>query len=584
MISILNDNELTSEAALKDTEQYIPGRLPGGVFIYNAKDDERILYVEDNVIKLFGCETVEEFREHTGNSFKGMVHPDDLEAVEESIQQQTMYGEKRHDYVRYRIITKQGETRYVEDFGHLMHGDNGRSYFYVFIIDLDKDEYFNREHNGSSNAELLSVRNELDPLTGLFNMGQFYRTMQEKIEDPSTRRPGLSFLYYDISNFKLFNERYGFRKGDELLSSIAGQLRENFIDAVIARFSDDHFAVATWEDDVEERLKRVHNAVYEIQEGAKVNLCAGIYRMEESCTDVGLACDHARLACNTSKATHDRYFFVYDAELRNRLRKQQYIIDHIDEAVLNNYLRVFYQPVIRVSSGEICGYEALARWDDPIYGMLAPYEFIQTLEEFHLIHKLDTWMIKKICEDLRILLNLGEPVVPVSLNLSRLDFELCDIYDIVEDYRKLYDLPKNLLDIEITESALSDNAEDLKRQIEHFYEEGYSIWIDDFGSGYSSLNTLVEYPFDVLKLDMVFLRSFDNNPKTGELLKHIIEAANEMGIQTLHEGVETETHFDFLKSVGCGRAQGYFFGKPQPLEESRAMTRSKGLVWESRKE
>ena len=159
----------------------IPSGLPGGFFIYEAEGDEKIVFAEPNVVKLYGCETFEEFLKYTNGSFKGMVHPDDLFKIQDQIQAQTLMGEKRHDYVRYRITTKQGETRYIEDFGHLMHWQNGKSFFYVFIVDVDQNEYLNRNRNSFAEAEVLSMNNETDSLTGLFNMSFFYQKVQMQL-------------------------------------------------------------------------------------------------------------------------------------------------------------------------------------------------------------------------------------------------------------------------------------------------------------------------------------------------------------------------------------------------------------------
>ncbi|MCR4907364.1 MAG: GGDEF and EAL domain-containing protein [Lachnospiraceae bacterium] len=566
---------------LGPNDQYFPENLPGGFFIYSAVGSEELLYADDNVIKLFGCESMAELRELTGNSFQGMILPEDLDKTQDDIHTQTMYGEHRHDYVRYRIRTKQGEIKYIEDFGHLMFGENGTSYFYVFILDVDRNEYLNRNLNSFAEAQVMNLHQDTDMLTGLMNMGSFYHSIQNQISHPVRDNSTMSIIYFDVRNFKFFNERYGFQKGDELLTRIARLLWSAFEEHLVSRFSEDHFVVCTFADEVEKRVERVHNEIVNIEEGTHVEIKAGIYRLSEECKDIGLACDHARLACNSVKEYYDKPYSVYDEAVRTRLRQQQYIVDHIDEAVVNEYLKIFYQPHIRVSTGEICGYEALARWKDPRYGMLNPGDFIETLEQFHLIHKLDIFIIRKVCEDLRATMDEGSyPVVPISVNLSQIDFDLTNIYEEVEGIRKHYGIPKELLDIEITESALTEKSDIMKTEVKRFHDNGYQIWIDDFGSGYSSLNVLVEFEFDVLKLDMKFLRSFDKNPKTGKLIDYIVSAANQMKVYTLHEGVETAEHFEFLKKIGCTKAQGYYFGKPQPLSESRESTQSAGLTWE----
>ena len=564
-------------------ENYVPTGLPGGFFIYRAEGNEEILFADENVIALFGCKTIEEFRDYTNNSFKGMVHPEDYDKIQNEIQSQTMTVEKRHDYVRYRIISKTGEMRYIEDFGHLLHGEHGQSFFYVFIVDIDKNEYLNRSRNSYAETQIFSMNQNNDRLTGLYNMASFYQKVQELIGDPDKRSQAkFTFVHLDIANFKIFNERYGFQRGDDLLCRVAYTIRKIFGDnSIIARFSNDHFVICTVAGNVPDLVTEAHNAILQIIEGTRVEIRAGIYELEDSCTEVGLACDHARLACNTVKHRYDIIYSIYDVTLYERLRKQQYVVDYVDDAVEKEYIKVYYQPVIRVATGEICGYEALARWIDPKFGFLSPADFIETLEKFHLIHKIDSFIVKKVCEDYSNMRDRGEPLVPISINLSRLDFELCNIVEVVENYRRLYNVPREMLDIEITESALNSKSDHLKNECKKFRSSGYQIWIDDFGSGYSSLNTLMEYDFDVLKLDMEFLRTYDKNPRTGNLLNYIVYAAVEMGVKPLTEGVETEEHYEFLKEIGCERAQGYYFGKPMPLEETRKFTRDKGLKWET---
>lgn len=561
----------------------IPTGLPGGFFIYEAEGDERILFAEPNVIRLYGCESFEEFYEYVGGTFSGMVHPDDVHKVQNQIVAQTTASDKRHDYVRYRIRTKNGEEKFIEDFGHLLHWRNGKSFFYVFIVDVDQNEFFNRNRNSFAEAELLSSHQDTDPLTGLFNMSFFYHQVTVELSSLVPWKGDMAFIHFDIPNFKLYNERYGFNAGDNLLCDFSRAIVSAFKNSTVSRFSDDHFVVFSKNsrEDVLKQVEQVYRTMLSSDDPAsRVRIKAGIYFPEDRRPEVGLSCDHARLACNSIKGRHDYYYCIYDEQLREKLRRQQYVVDHVEEAVAKEYIKVFYQPVIRLESSEICGYEALVRWIDPVIGFLSPGDFIETLEQYHLIHLVDQFVIKKVCEDYAALREAGEDVVPVSINISRLDFELCDIFGILESTRKDYDIPRCMLDIEITESALNDNVKYISHECDKMRTKGYHLWLDDFGSGYSSLNTIAEYEFDVLKLDMVFLRSYEDNPRTGLLLTYILKGAMGMGLESLCEGVETEEQFRFLKENGCVRAQGYYFGKPMPMEETRAFTREKGLVWE----
>ena len=330
-----------------------------------------------------------------------------------------------------------------------------------------------------------------------------------------------------------------------------------------------------------EQARRADWPVAKLVPGAKLEIKAGIYKVEPDCNDIGLACDHARLACRNIKTRYDIPYAFYNEDIHSKLQMQQFVLDNIDGAVENEHIKVFYQPVVRVRTGEICGFEALVRWVDPNLGVLPPADFISTLEQFHMIHKLDIYVAECVCRRYTEVRSEGRPLVPVSINLSRLDFELCDIFGIIESIREKYDVPRNMIDIEITESVLHNDSGHIRSECEKMRDLGYQIWLDDFGSGYSSLNSLVEYSFDVLKLDMLFLRSFDKNPKAGILMTKIVEGARDMGLKCLCEGVESEEHWNLLKKIGCEKAQGYYFGKPLPYEEARQTALAKGMVWES---
>ena len=239
-----------------------------------------------------------------------------------------------------------------------------------------------------------------------------------------------------------------------------------------------------------------------------------------------------------------------------------YVVTHINEAVDNGWIVPYFQPVVRTLTGKLCGFEALARWEDPVHGMMSPAVFIPALEEARVIHLLDSCIIRQVCKLFRERYDRNAPVVPVSFNLSRLDFDLCDIFDIVEEAAHEYQVPRHMLNIEITETSLGTDPEYMAAIMKKFRDAGYQVWMDDFGSGYSTLNALKDFEIDELKLDMAFLSRFGEKSRT--ILASVVDMAKKLGIQTLAEGVETEEHRDYLRRIGCEKMQGYFFGKPQP--------------------
>lgn len=257
-----------------------------------------------------------------------------------------------------------------------------------------------------------------------------------------------------------------------------------------------------------------------------------------------------------------------------------YVNSNIEKALENGWVKVYYQPVVRALTGQLCGAESLARWIDPEMGFLTPDKFISALEESRQIHKLDCWIVRQVCSDISERIRNGLDAVPVSINFSRLDLESTDMLKVLEDAVDEYDIPRDYLHVEITESMIVSDADLMTTMIERFRSTGYEVWMDDFGSGYSSLTVLKDYQFDTLKLDMEFLRSLNDTSKS--IITSTVTMAKEINIKTLAEGVETREQVDFLKSIGCGRLQGYFYGKPMPINDFFAHIEETGIEIEKR--
>ena len=406
-----------------------------------------------------------------------------------------------------------------------------------------------------------------DELTGIHNM-VYFRTEAEKLLNyVTTDKESVIFLFFDIENFKSYNEKYGFHEGNELLINFARHMEESFKGSLVSRYSDDHFVVLTKDEGSMDIIRALSEKTRDLQREVQLTLKCGAYKPVGNESDVSLACDRARFACNSIKKHFDRNYCLYDKSLEERFTLKQYIVNNIDNAIANGYIKVYYQPVVSTDDGCICGLEALARWQDPNYGLLSPGVFIEVLEEYRQIYKLDVCIIEQVCKDYRRTCDNKEPFVPVSLNFSRLDFELCDIVGILDELAEKYKVPKNYLDVEITESALTEQQNFLQKAMSSLHENGYSIWLDDFGSGYSSLNVLKDYQFDVMKIDMKFLSGFSSNNKTRTILKNIVGLTKQLGMTSLTEGVETSEQFEFLRSIECNRVQGYYFSKPVPYDE-----------------
>ena len=406
-----------------------------------------------------------------------------------------------------------------------------------------------------------------DALTGMYNYSYFTGLAEESIRS-ITDNPGENvFLFLDVHNFKAFNDQRGFEEGDKFLITIGKYISDIFHDSLCARQADDHFVVLTKTEGLQEKLNELNKLVHDYDDEILLGINCGAYHLSGNEEDPRMAIDRARYAAHLIKNRFQTIYAEYDKRMSEEYHKRLYVVNNIDNAVNNGWIVPFYQPVVWSDTKELCGCEALARWIDPVYGRLFPNEFIPVLEEYRLIHKLDKAIFASVCRDLRAALDAGKPVVPVSLNFSRLDFELMDAVQELENIVKEYDVPKDLIHVEVTESALTDNFLKLHEAMNRIKELGYALWLDDFGSGYSSLNVLKDYQFDVIKIDMRFLSNLEGNEKSKTLLDCIVNMASRIDMLTLTEGVETEAQASFLNKIGCGRLQGYLFGKPIPKDD-----------------
>lgn len=409
---------------------------------------------------------------------------------------------------------------------------------------------------------------EYDELCDLPTMTYFRLYAANYIHAAYSRGRNVYLMYINLKNFSQFNERYGFEEGDKLLTLTSLAIRAAFPGFLVSRVSEDHFLIVCESFDVEGSILDVCEQVHAYGRNANVELKVGILLVEDEHMSIGLACDYAKIACNSIAHRYDRSLRWYDDELAQTIEQRHYVESNIDRAIERGWIEVYFQPIVRSITGRVCEFEALARWNDPRYGLLSPGLFISVLEEARLIHKFDECVVRLVCKCWRDLVSKGPWRMPVSINLSRYDFELTDAFEMVDRYARMYDVPRQMLHVEITESALNDNANLLAREIERFRNAGYQVWIDDFGSGYSSLNTLKDYVFDVLKIDMVFLREFDTKPKSRAIISSMVNMAKQLGMQTLIEGVETIEQYEFVRGIGCEFVQGYLIGRPLPTEDN----------------
>lgn len=403
-----------------------------------------------------------------------------------------------------------------------------------------------------------------DELTGLSTMTAFMEQAGKEIQSGKA-----TFLYFNMENFRLVNQRYGFQAGNQLLIHIAEVLGDVFGAVPMARLNDDRFVVMTRAAHVALEVERARTAIYEAEPRLSLVVKVGVYEPEAGVEDIALILDRAKLACDSIKGMYDRDIAWFDPSMEEALNLRTYLVTHFYEALEKGWIEVFYQPEVRALTREICGFEALARWRDPERGLISPGVFVPVLEDAHLIDRLDLYVLQRVCEDLHHIRREGLDVTHISVNLSRIDFQLNDMLQEVKSICCAYGVPRGFLHIEITESALNESDAFLRQEIARLRSAGFELWMDDFGSGYSSLNNLKDFQFDMIKIDMAFLRDFETKPQSRVIISAVVDMAKKLGLHTLAEGVETEEQYAFLKSIGCEVLQGYLFSPPVPFEEIR---------------
>lgn len=410
---------------------------------------------------------------------------------------------------------------------------------------------------------------ETDPVTGAWNREGFCRKTREILEN----HPDQDFvlLYINVQRFKAVNDLFGYENGDRILKEVVRLLQASFLrPLVVARFESDRFTVLTHAKNLD--LSQMTDFLHQTYEKGELRIdlygrCGIYYVPHNSNLDVSEMCDRAKLAKSSITNQYVQPYAIYQEEMLQDYEQKSIALIHLDEAVEKDEIQVYYQPIFDAWTEKIVSAEALARWNSPERGVILPGKFVPVLEESGRITKLDTFIYKNVRKFLKERLDKGLPTVRVSMNLSRMD--LMDPV-IMETIRKgVHDelLPKEAISFELTESAYASLSDTGIAFLADLHKEGISTLLDDFGSGVSSFSTLRDYEFDIIKLDMGFVRKLGENKKINRILISIVELAHRLDMKVVAEGVETKEQAELLRNYGCDFFQGYYYSKPIPEEE-----------------
>jgi len=411
---------------------------------------------------------------------------------------------------------------------------------------------------------------EKDHLTGLYTKDFFteYIKQIEKYNPDKT----MDVSVINIEHFHLINELYGRKEGDKALICIANTLSEllNEMNGIGSRTEADYFYIYNENnDDYDKVLHRLLDSLSKEMPSAHVRLRMGVYKEVDKELTAENWIDRAKTACDRIRGDYSRHIAYYNNEFYEKSKYQEKLISDIEGAITNKDLVVYYQPKYNIQGDEphLRSAEALIRWNHPEFGMISPGDFIPLFESNGLIQKLDHYVWREAAEQVGKWKKKYGMSVPVSVNVSRMDIYYPKLRDDFKTLLKENGLDNNELMLEITESAYADNADQLVNVIEKLRNDGFMIEMDDFGSGYSSLNMLTSIPIDALKMDMKFIRNMQKDEKSMKLVELILDIADFLQVPVIAEGVETEEQLLLLKERGCDVIQGYYFSKPVPPEE-----------------
>ena len=424
-----------------------------------------------------------------------------------------------------------------------------------------------------------------DPLTNIPNINYLHEFGNEKLQIIRAEGKIPNIVYFDVSSMQSYNNQYGFKEGDRLLCLTTKTLVKCFPKSLVIRDSDDHFVMITDVDSQDKLKKDIHKANRTIRVKAHGNTSGIRCGVCPVGGDISLteAIDNAKMALKRIENDMNKEVAFF-SQLSNDLYFQnRHIIENLDRAIKEGWITVYYHAIHRVPNQKIAAFECLARWVDPERGILSPGEFIPVLQKYHQVYKLDLFMFEQVCREVKIRHDNGLPLVPVSVNFSRQDFDHVDVLaymnKMYEKYNMAQYVDKSYFILEITEQDLEEGAESFRQQLKNIKDDNYTIWLDDFGSGYSAISSFSQYEFDLIKFDMNLVKNLDDKRGINHiLLEELVSLAKKLGIHTLIEGCETEEQLNFIRDIGCELVQGYYFRKPESLDEILARVSESGII------
>lgn len=588
----------------KSNERFSLATYGSDAVIWDVDMSTMIYYFSDSWYELLGYAR-DEINESRGG-WRDLLHPEDAEQ-ENRLRVQHLEGRSSYYYAEYRLRSKAGEYKWFQARGKVLrNASGGYIRFAGSMVDVtDRKGYESKlqisyQELESTYEELTALQDELleqynkvvenqallqtseekyrllaynDVLSGLPNRLSLSEELKAFIEEHSSGHAALFFL--DIDNFKYINDTMGHTFGDELLVKVGERLLSHSDGrSKHFRFGGDEFVILFKNVDGAEEVIRYADALVQgFREPFQLNASVvhistsiGIAQYPENGLNAEELLKNADIAMYKAKEAGKGIYVIYGHEMQQYFDKRMIIENHLRSAISNNELSLHYQPLLDIGSGEVWGFEALIRWNNPVLGFVSPLSFIQIAEDCRLIVPIGEWVLRSACRFIKDLQNQGYGGYHISVNISVIQLMLEDFTEMVLTVLQDTGLAPEYLELEITESIFMESFEAISSKLEALKKRGIGIALDDFGTGYSSLSYLKQLPITTLKIDKSFIDSIDT-PNSMSLARSIVTIGHDMGLNVTAEGVETPDQLAFLKRTSCDKIQGYYISKPIPEKE-----------------
>jgi diguanylate cyclase (GGDEF)-like protein/PAS domain S-box-containing protein len=533
-----------------------------GVWEWDTSSD--LLQWDDTMYAIYGLPPTGAM---TYSIWASTVHPEDLPEVEAKLKETIV--SRRDERVEFRITAADGTIRFVSASERAV-GDPTAGAPRVIGVNVDVTERRRVEEALRLNQELMTHLAEHDYLTGLPNQMVLRDRITQAIKLAERNRKKLALFFLDLNGFKHINDSLGHPIGDLLLQSTARRLEETMYESdTLCRFGGDEFIVLLPEVHdangiaaAAEKLLDATARKHSIEEhDLHVTACIGISVYPDDGLDGETLIKNADVAMYHAKAKHGPNYQFFHSDMNLRVIERQFIEQNLRQAIKRKELALHYQPKFDLKSRKVTGAEALLRWNHPVRGPISPATFIPVAEECGLIRPIGRWVLEEACRQAREWLDAGLPEIVIAVNVSGRQFENENFGEEVIAILDHFRIAPENLELEVTESILMKNPEITASLLQNLRRKGIRVAIDDFGTGYSSLSYLHRFPFDTLKIDQSFVRQI-GTPEGLSMVKAIVAMGRNLGMRMIAEGVETKEEANILESMGCDRAQGYYFSRP----------------------